>query len=332
MKHVNLTARIGRAVAAVALGASMWAAPALAADYKLMVGSPLPDGHPVISGFNVFKDLVAERTEGAVEIQVFPNGQLGGTQDLMDQALAGGNVAAFTDAARLSDFVPEMSVIGAPYVFNSYEEADAFVVSDKFAEWAEALRENSGYVVLSFNWYQGPRNLMTNKPITSRADVDGLRIRTPGAPAWMAAVRSVGGVPTPLDWGEVYSGLQLGAIDGAESGPAAALSMKFPEVVSHMTKTGHIHLITGLIVGEAWFDQLTPEQQEALKSAAVDAGREMSALNNAADDAAYAELEAMGMTISEIDTAEFVEAAVSEIEALGLTEAYDAVRAALDAN
>ncbi|RYH06316.1 hypothetical protein EU800_24295 [Tropicimonas sp. IMCC6043] len=138
--------------------------------------------------------------------------------------------------------------------------------------------------------------------------------------------------PTPLDWGEIYSALQLGAIDGAESGPASALSMKFNEVVDYMTKTEHIHLITGLVVGEAWWNKLSPEQQEALRSSAIDAGREMSALNNAADAAANAELQENGMAVSDIDTTEFVEAAVSEIDALGLTEAYEEVRATLDAN
>lgn len=331
MTHSFFGKTTTKLVASIALSAGMLVSGAAwADDFTLRVGSVLPEGHPIIEGFHKFNELANERSGGSLTVEVFPNGQLGNTQDMMDQSLAGANVAAFTDASRLATFTPKLGVIGAPFVFGSYEEADEFVGSDTFKAWGEDLRNDSGYVVLSFNWYQGPRYLMTNKKINSRADVEGLRIRTPGAPAWVAAGRALGGTPTPLAWAEIYSGLQLGSVDAAEAGPAAAQSMKFNEVASHYTKTGHIELITGLVVGEAWWDKLDAEQQEILQTSAVEAGKYMSELNIAADGEAMDYLAANGMTISEIDTAEFVAAAQSEIDELGLREAYDEVRAELD--
>lgn len=329
--QLELTKGRAATLVALALGASLsiLGQPALAAEQSLRVGTVLPDGHPIVQGFNKMNELVQERTDGALEIKVYPNGQLGNTQDMMDQALAGANVASFTDAARLATFTPKLGIIGAPYVFADYAEADAFVTSETFDAWAEQLREDSGYVVLAFNWYQGPRYLITKKPINSRADMDGVRIRTPGAPAWVAAGRALGGTPTPLAWAEIYSALQLGTVDAAEAGPAAVVAMKFNEVADHYTKTGHIQLITGLVVGEKWWDKLTAEQQEALKSSALEAGKYMSMLNNEADAEALSYLAENGMTIAEIDTAEFVEAAKGEYDGLGLADAYEEVRATL---
>ena len=302
---------------------------AVAQEFTLRIGSVQAQTDPVILGFERFEELVEAGTNGAVDVQVFANGSLGDTQDMMDQALAGANTAAFTDAARLAEFVPELGIIGAPYVFRSYEEADTFTSSEMFDEWAERLQENSGFVTLAFNWYQGPRYLLTQKPISSRADMEGVRIRTPGAPASVAAGEALGGTVTPMEWGEIYSALQLGAIDAAEAHPAGIVGMKFYEVIDHLTKTTHQHLITGIVVGEDWWSELPAEYQTVIEDAAVEAGRYMSQLVLDQIETDLATIEAAGVTVSEIDNAEFEAAAAEKIEELGLTEANAQVREVL---
>ena len=317
-------------VLATALAVSVVAGPAMAADVTLRIGSVQAESDPIIKGFNIFKDILAEKTDGRIEVKVYPNGQLGDTQELMDQALAGADVAAFTDPNLLAAFTPELGIIGAPYVFASYDEADRFTSSATFDEWAEQLRQDSGFVTLAFNWYQGPRNLMTNKPINARADMEGVRLRTPGAPVWVAAGRALGGVPTPLAWSEIYSALQLGAIDAVESQPAGAVGSRFYEVTKYLTKTEHIQLITGIVVGDAWWSRLSPEDQAIVADAAKEAGRQMSAMTIAQMDSDYAFMEEKGMTISDIDKTEFRAAAEAEIEGLGLSDALAAVQAELN--
>jgi len=313
------------AAAMAALLGLIGAQHAIAADFKLRIGSVQAESDPIIKGFHEFKRIVAEKTNGRIEVLVYPNGQLGKTQDMMDQAQAGANVASFTDPNLLAAFKPEMGIIGAPYVFDNYEQADKFTSSDTFMQWAEDLRQNSGFVMLSFNWYQGPRNLLTNKPIKSRADTEGLRIRTPGAPVWVAAGRVLGGVPTPMAWAEIYSALQLGAIDAVESQPAGVIGSRFYEVTKYLTKTGHIQLITGIVVGESWWSKLDQADQKILRQASVEAGRFMSEMVIDQMAADYATMEENGMTISDIDTGEFKAVAKSEIEKLGLGEALAAV-------
>lgn len=323
---------LGRITALVlaALAASTFNA--AAQEHSLRIGSVQAETDPIIRGFNEFKRIVEEKSAGRIEILVYPNGQLGDTQEVQDQALAGANVAAFTDPNLLATFKPEFGIIGAPYVFGSYAEADKFTSSETFKGWAEDLRKESGFVTLAFNWYQGPRNLMTNKPIATRSDVAGLRIRTPGAPVWVAAGKALGGTPTPMAWGEVYSALQLGAIDGVESQPSGAVGSKFHEVTKFVTKTEHIHLITGIVVGEIWWQTLSPEDQALVQAAAVEGGRFMSQLVQDQMGQDFATMEAAGVTISDIDTTEFKAAAAVELEALGLTTALEAVKAELGRN
>ncbi|SIS69533.1 C4-dicarboxylate TRAP transporter substrate-binding protein [Paracoccus saliphilus] len=318
------------AAATLVVSAAAIAAPAMAQDYTMRIGSVQAESDPIIKGFNKFKELVETGTEGSVEVMVYPNGQLGNTQDLMDQAQAGANVAAFTDAMRLASFLPKFGIIGAPYVFADYDEADKFTSSDEFWSWADELKENSGFVTLAFNWYQGPRNLLTNTRIESRADVEGLRIRTPGAPVWVAAGRTLGGTPTPLDWAEIYSAMQLGAIDAVEAQPAGIVGSRFYEVADYLTRTEHIQLITGIVVGETWWDQLPSEHQDVIRNSAVEAGRYMSDLVIEQSKKDFATMEENGMTLSDIDLSEFKEVAAKEIEALDLTEAYENVRAVVD--
>lgn len=297
-----------------------------AQEYTMRIGSVQAESDPIIVGFNKLKELVEERTNGAVEVLVYANGQLGNTQDLMDQAQAGANVASFTDANRLAAFLPKFGIIGAPYVFDDYAQADAFTSSDVFWEWADELQEASGFVTLAFNWYQGPRNLLTNKPINSRADVEGLRIRTPGAPVWVAAGRALGGTPTPLDWAEIYSAMQLGAIDAVEAQPAGIIGSRFFEVADYLTRTEHIQLITGIVVGETWWNELPEEYQTIVRDASVEAGRFMSDLVIEQSVADFEAMEDGGMTINDIDKIEFKEAAAKEIAELDLTDALAAVQ------
>jgi TRAP-type C4-dicarboxylate transport system substrate-binding protein len=105
----------------------------------------------------------------------------------------------------------------------------------------------SGHQVLSFNWWQGERHLLTNKEINGPGDLAGVRMRTPGAPVWTGTIKAMGATPTPMPWGEVYSALQQNVIDAAEAQFPAIVGAKLDEVITHITKTGHINLITGMV-------------------------------------------------------------------------------------
>lgn len=251
-----------RGLGAIALGVAIaisFAMPAGAAE-TLRFGTVLSAQDPMGQGRERFAMMVGERTKGAVKVEIFHNSQLGDTRDMIDQARAGANVGTVTDVARLSSFVPVLAVLSAPFVFDTFEDADKFANSEPYLGWAAQLKDNAGLVMLASNWYQGARHALTQKPISGPADLAGVKMRTIGPPVWIETIRAMGAVPTPMPWAEVYSGLQLGAIDAAKAQPTAIWGAKLYEVIKHVNLTGHIQLLTGLITSGASWDRLTPDQ------------------------------------------------------------------------
>jgi len=317
---------------ALALAPLMIAQPnaAAAADYTLRLGSVLAPSDPLQVAAEGFKQAVEERSKGAMEIQLFPSSQLGDTQDMMDQAAAGANVGTFVEASRVSVFVPEFNVLVAPYAFESVEELARFVESDTFAGWNEQLRQKSGLTLLSFNWYQGARQMLTKKPIATPADLSGVRVRTIGQPLWVETIGAMGAVATPLPWAEVYPSLQTGVIDGAEAQPAAIWGAKLYEVVSDITLTSHIYLMSGLLVSDAWLQSLPDDLRAIVAEEAKRWGAEALKANVDGAEKIYADIRGAGVTVSSVDTAPFKEAVKPVWAKMGLTELVAEVRKTLD--
>lgn len=302
------------AAAAAAFAASMPAH----AQTTLRIGTVLAPDDPMGQGLEKFKADVEAATNGEVRIEVFHNSQLGDTTEMLDQARVGANVGTVTDVARLSSFVPSLAIMSAPFVFDSYEQADTFALSPAYLGWGDELKDASGLVMLASNWYQGPRHLLTQMPVTQPADLAGVRMRTIGAPVWIETIRAMGAEPTPMAWGEVYSALQLGALDAAEAQPTAITGAKLYEVVRNVTTTGHIQLVTALVVGaEAW-DQISAENQAIVRDLAVENGRYASGLTIELGDEALAEVAASGVAVSDVDLAPFKDAVSGVYDLLDL--------------
>ncbi len=291
---------------AVAASLSM-SLPAFAAT-TLRIGTVLAPDDPMGQGLEKFKTDVEAATNGEVLVQVFHNSQLGDTTEMIDQARAGANVGTVTDVARLSSFVPSLAIMSAPFLFDTYDQADQFALSDEYLAWGEELKEASGLVMLASNWYQGARHALTQKPISVPADLAGVRMRTIGAPIWIETIRAMGAEPTPIAWGEVYSALQLGSIDAAEAQPTAIWGAKLHEVISNVTLTGHIQLVTALVVSAESWDQISTEHQAIVRDLAVENGRFASGLTIELGEEAMANVAASGVTISEVDLAPFKQA------------------------
>jgi tripartite ATP-independent transporter DctP family solute receptor len=312
------------AAAAVALSFS---GSALAADYTLSVNSALAPSDPLYKGLEAFQENVAQASNGAIEIKLFPNSQLGPDEDVLEQARAGAPVAVVVDGGRLAVFQNEFGVLGAPFLASGYDGIRKVVTSDMFEEWVQKLREASGHQVLSFNWWQGERHLLTNKEVNVPADLAGVRMRTPGAPVWTETISAMGATPTPMPWGEVYPALQQNVIDGAEAQLPAVVGAKLDEVITHITKTGHINLITGVVTSAAWFDSLPPELQKVLRDEALKAGDIASYGTQDSLDSIEADLKDKGVSVRDIDVTPFREATADVYDKLGYGKLRDKLRA-----
>jgi TRAP-type transport system periplasmic protein len=291
---------------AVAISAGA-ATPSFAA-VTLRIGTVLAPEDPMGQGLEKFKKDVEAATKGEVEIQIFHNSQLGDTTEMIDQARAGANVGTITDVARLSSFVPSLAIMSAPFLFDTYEQADKFSLSKEYLGWGDELKAKSGLVMLASNWYQGPRYLLTQKPVKSPADLKSVRMRTIGAPIWIETIKAMGAEPTPMAWGEVYSALQLGAIDGAEAQPTAITGAKLYEVIKDVTKTAHIQLVTALVVSASSWDQVPEADQKIVRDLAVESGRYASNLTIKLSQDSMDKVKAAGVTVSAVDLQPFKDA------------------------
>lgn len=317
-----------RVLAAMTVGAALLglAAPAQA-QHQLNVNTALTKDDPIYKGLERLRDEVAKRSNNQLTIRIFPGSQLGKDEDVLEQARAGANVAVVVDGGRIAVFVKEFGILSAPYVASGFDGIRKVVTSPMFDEWVGQLRKTSGHQVLSFNWWQGERHLLTNKPIKVPADLAGIRMRTPGAPVWMETIRSMGATPTPMGWGEVYPALQQKVIDAAEAQHPATFGARLYEVTKNLTKTGHFNLITGIVTSAQWYDKLPPDLQKILREESLAAGDYASRLTEESLAGLEAQMKAKGMEIAEVDKTPFINATKAVYDKLG----YGELKAKVDA-
>jgi tripartite ATP-independent transporter DctP family solute receptor len=306
-----------------------FAAVAASAQTVLNVNTALTTDDPMYAGLERLKANVEKRSAGKLQVRIFPGSQLGKDEDVLEQARAGANVAVLVDGGRLAPFVKEFGILGAPYLFDNYDQLLKLEATPLFAGWVEKLRNASSHQVLSFNWFQGHRHMLTNTPVKVPADLKGVRVRTPGAPVWLETVRAMGATPTGMPWSEVYSALQTRVIDGAEAQHPAVYGAKLYEVVKIVTKTEHIFLITGLVTSRTWFDKLPADQQKILREESFAAGKFASekTIESLADY--EKKMREKGMTIAEIDKTPFRNATAGVYQTLGYNDIRVEVNKAL---
>ena len=302
---------------------------AIAADFNLNVSSSLTIDDPMFKGLNQFKDGVEKASKGRISVKLFPSSQLGPDEDVLEQARAGAGVCVLVDGGRLAPFVKEFGILGAPYVATGFPEMRKLVTSPLVESWNQKLRTASGHMFFSFNWYQGDRHLLTEKPVTKPADLAGVRMRTPGAPVWLETVRALGATPTPMPWAEVYSALQMKAIDAAEAQSPATYGSRLYEVVKYITKTGHISLITGLVGSKMWFDKLPADLQKVVRDEALKAGDTASKATIDSISNYEKMMSEKGVKIVDIDIKPFVASTSVVYDKLGYTDLRKQVNAIL---
>lgn len=313
------------ALVVTSIGFSSMAAPK---KYVLKFNHVLSESEPFHQGFLNWAKAVKERTNGGLEIQVFPSGQLGVEEDIIEQLKMGANVGQNTDSARLGMYVPDIAVMNAPYFVETIEEVEKLNGLPSVQKWQKELEEKHGIKILSFNWIQGLRHMLTNEPIKTPSDLKGLRIRTPGAPIWQESIRAIGASPVALNFGDVYIGIQQGAVDGADLVYRNVTGAKLFEAAKYMSETSHILLINFEIIGKRFYDSLPKEYQKILVEECNKAGLEASRVMEKEVLQLKKQLKASGMTIIEakdVDMAAFKKAGEGAYKKLKLEKVRDQV-------
>lgn len=293
---------------------------ASAKSYELKISTTQTDSSMIYQGLQAAADEIMEKTNGEVKVTIYPSSQLGGEEDMIDQAIAGIGVAVLTDAGRMSNYVNDIGIFNMAYFVDNYEDGLKIISTDTFKGWTDDLVAQDGIRVLCFNYYDGARSFMQNKEASTPEDLKGLVTRTPGAAPYNESISAMGATPYNIAWSEVYNSIQTKAIDACEVQYTSAVSTHIYEVCKYVTKTEHINLFNCLICGEAWFSKLPEEYQQIVLDACYN-----NAYTNAQDIiAAQADMEKTlvdnGMTIIEVDKELFKEAVTPAYEKLGWTE------------
>lgn len=253
-------------VAGLAAGVFM---PSIARAQATVVrwGESLAATHPQLLMADRISKEVKEKSGGRIDIQVFPNGQLGTGKEMMENVSAGVLQLTTEGAGALSVFLPALSVVEAPYLWRDAAHLAKVATAPLFLKMNEDLAAKRGMRVLSVTYY-GKRHLTTgSKPVKSPADMAGLKIRVPPVDVFRAMIEAWGGQATPIAFPELYLALSQGAVDGQENPLPTIQSGKFNEVQKFLVLTEHVITPRMPIVNEAFWKGLPATDRDMIKSA-----------------------------------------------------------------
>jgi len=262
--------------------------------------------------FLEFKRLVEERSDGKIEVDIYPDGQLGGEREMIESTQAGNIQMASPSVGVLANFSSALQVFDFPFIFKDAETAHQVVDGEFGQELLKGLEE-AGLVGLNYGEL-GYRHLSNNKgEIVTPADIKGLKLRTMEVPMHIAFWKEVGANPTPLAFTEVFTGLSSGVVDGVENVLGLIHSGKFHEVSKYITTTGHIYDPEIYIMNKDFFNSLSKEDQEIIQSSINDSVKYLRELNSDLDAELRTKLEEEGAIFRDLSEEEYnawIEAAV----------------------
>lgn len=227
--------------------------------------------HPVHKGMVYFAEQVAERSNGQMRIDIYPSGQLGSERQCLELLQIGSLGMTKVSAAVLENFAPRMKVLGLPYLFRDDEHAWA-VLNGPIGK--DLLLEAQNYWLRGVCFYDaGSRSFYTkDRPVNSPDDLEGLKIRVMNSQTAMQMVKALGGAPTPISFGELYTALQQGVVDGAENNPPSFYTSRHYEVCKYYSIDEHSTVPDVMLIGTNTWERLTAQEQTWLQEAADASG------------------------------------------------------------
>ncbi|WP_103256513.1 TRAP transporter substrate-binding protein [Tabrizicola aquatica] len=273
-----------------------------------------PDGYPTVSAVQKMGEMVKERTEGRICVEVFHSAQLGEEKDTIEQTKFGVIDLNRVSMGPFNNLIEETKVVSLPFIFRSVDHMHKVMDGDIGAEIAAAF-EPHGFVALAF--YDGGSRSFYNskKPIRSIEDLAGMKVRVMQSDVFVDMMSALGANATPMPYGEVYSAIQTGVIDGAENNWPSFESSGHFEVAGYYTLNEHLIVPEVLVMSKVSWDKLSPEDQEILRQAAKDSMPVNRELWAAREKESEEKVRAAGVEIiSDIDKTPFIEAMVPVYE------------------
>lgn len=291
---------------AVAIVAIALTVPAFAKTV-LKLGHIAEVSHPYAQGADHFAKLVAEKSGGDMEVQVFPSSQLGSQKDMTEGLIYGTIDMVLTGTADLGQFQPKMSLFDLPFLFK--DRAHAYKALDTVGMELGQELEPRGLKLLGY-MENGIRHLTNNvRPVKAPADMAGLKIRVMSNKIYIETIKSLGGSPTPMAFGELYSAMQQGTVDGQENPSAHIYTKRFFEVQKYASLTAHAYAPEPVLISMITWGRLSDAQKAIIQEAAKEAIAWQRDLSTKEDNEYWDKIKATGkIEVIEVDRKPFMEA------------------------
>ncbi len=253
-------------------------------------------------------NLVEEKSDGQLKIELFPNSQLGDDRAMLEQIKAGALDMTLGETARLGIWVPRAELVGLPYMFDNYDHLRRVLYDTEFGK--ELLKEfynDHGWKSLA-NAYNGTRQTSSNRPINSIEDMKGLKLRTPQAQILLDYAEYTGATPTPMAFTEVYLALQTNSVDAQENPLSTIKAVKFYEVQDYIAMTNHVINDVHYIVSKMTWEKLPEDLQAVLEDSVKEAADYHTSLFEDEEASLIEFFKNEGVTVTKPDLAPFREA------------------------
>ncbi len=274
----------------------------------------LNEQHTVHLALVEFAKIVEEKSDGKMKVEIYPNGQLGSEEQVLEQLQAGAVSMTKVSAAALTTYADGYNAFTLPYVFADEEHFFKSMESDAVEELYDKTHDK-GFIGLTY-YTSGARSFYTtNKPILHPNDLKGVKIRVMGFQSQTDMMQVLGGTPVGMPYGEVYTSLQSGVIDGAESNETALTNGKHGEVAKYFSYDEHTMIPDILVVSSKVWDSLTEEQKNILEVAAKESTEYHKPIwKEAIEEAIKEAKEDMNVEFYEVDKEPFRQSVVSILD------------------
>ena len=279
----------------------------------LYLGHTLPQSHPVHKGIVEFQKALEKKSNGTLKVKIFPDAQLGSEREVLELLQIGSVAATKVSAATLSNFVPEYNVLGIPYLFRNKQHQFDVLEGDI---GKSILEKGSRFWLRGLCYYDaGSRSFYTsNKPIRTPEDLEGLKIRVMNNQMAINMVNSMGGSATPLAYGELYTAIQQGVVDGAENNPPSFVSSNHYEISKYYTLDQHSSVPDVLLIGTKYWDKLSDQEKIWVQEAADESAQAQKVFWNESVEESMAVAKNAGVEIIIPEKSLFAEKSKSVLE------------------
>ena len=284
-----------------ALCASVFAGPSFAQiqERTIRVSNGVAQEHPVGNGVEAMTQCMAERSDGKLKLNAFWSGALGGDLDATQALRSGTQEMVITSTSPLVGIAPELGVFDLPFLFANEQEADA-ILDGEFGQYISEQMPEYGLVNLAY-WENGFRNLTNSqRPVASVDDIEGLKVRVMQNNIFLDSFQNLGANAVPMAFGEVFTALETGAIDGQENPVVTIDTSKFSEVQDYLTMSRHAYTPFMVLYSKPLWDQLSAEEQQILKDCAI-VGRDVQRkASRELTETSLANVKEAGMEVTEL--------------------------------